>query len=236
MDFITFFELPLEEKIPALYKHGTFVVSIRYYGYKINLYMIDGHYVEVFYNHKLDKIEKIERSGYSRSIVTLKSGRELELRGSNDVNDDNKGIIVTVEGLGRVDLKWEDFESVTFKDAPGSGMSYSEFNSPQKIVAKVEVDNGDVLEGEIVYDLDEEYSFEVLNGRDDDTKYVIPFRNIKSIEPRSADRATVELKDSSTIVLEDSQDVSEKNQGILVKTGSDNVYVPWERVRKVTMR
>ena len=60
MDFITFFDLPLEEKIPVLYREGTFVVSIRYYGYKINLYMIDGHYVEVFYNHKLDLIEKIE--------------------------------------------------------------------------------------------------------------------------------------------------------------------------------
>jgi len=60
MDFITFFELPLEEKIQTLYKEGTFVVSIRYYGYKINLYMIDGHYMEVFYNHKFDRIEKIE--------------------------------------------------------------------------------------------------------------------------------------------------------------------------------
>ena len=60
MDFIVFLELPLEEKIQTLYKEGTFVVSIRYYGYKINLYMIDGHYVEVFYNHKRDLIEKIE--------------------------------------------------------------------------------------------------------------------------------------------------------------------------------
>ena len=60
MNFITFFELPLQEKIQTLYKEGSFVVSIRYYGYKVNLYMIDGHYVEAFYNHKLDRIEKIE--------------------------------------------------------------------------------------------------------------------------------------------------------------------------------
>ena len=60
MDFITFLELPLEEKIVALYREGTFIVSIRYYGYKVNLYTFEGHYVEAFYNHKLDKIEKIE--------------------------------------------------------------------------------------------------------------------------------------------------------------------------------
>jgi len=60
MDFISFLEQSLNEKIQTLYKEGSFIVSIRYYGYKINLYMLDGHYVEVFYNHKLDRIEKIE--------------------------------------------------------------------------------------------------------------------------------------------------------------------------------
>ena len=55
-----FNQLPLKEKIDLLYKEGTFIVSIRYYGYKINLYLLTNFYVEVFYNHKLDKIEKIE--------------------------------------------------------------------------------------------------------------------------------------------------------------------------------
>ncbi|MEQ9405852.1 MAG: hypothetical protein RIM99_19830 [Cyclobacteriaceae bacterium] len=181
------------------------------------------------------KIESIERDGYSRSIVRLKSGRELELRGSNDVNDDNKGIIVTIPGFGRIDLEWEDFDKVTFKDAPGSGSDFDSF-VVEKIKGRVVVDNGDVHEGEIVYDLDEEYTFEVLNGEDDDTKYIIPFRNIKSIEPRSSDRATVELKNGKTIVMEDAQDVSERNQGVLVKTGSDKVYIPWDRVEKITLR
>ena len=52
--------LPLRQKIKVLYDHGSFVVAIRYYGYKINLYLIGKYYVEVFYNHKLDCIEKIE--------------------------------------------------------------------------------------------------------------------------------------------------------------------------------
>ena len=52
--------LSFREKIRALYEEGTFVVSIRYYGYKINLYLYKEQYVEVFYNHKLDLIERIE--------------------------------------------------------------------------------------------------------------------------------------------------------------------------------
>jgi len=51
--------LTMRNKIDHLYREGTFVVSIRYYGYKINLYLLEDYYVEVFYNHKDDRIEKI---------------------------------------------------------------------------------------------------------------------------------------------------------------------------------
>ena len=55
-----FFSLELNDRIQTLFKEGTFVVSIRYYRYKINLYLLSNFYIEVFYNHKLDKIERIE--------------------------------------------------------------------------------------------------------------------------------------------------------------------------------
>ncbi len=55
-----FMLLPLAEKIGLLYREGTFVVAIRYYGHKVNLYLINGFYVEAFYNHKLDKIDRID--------------------------------------------------------------------------------------------------------------------------------------------------------------------------------
>jgi hypothetical protein len=52
-------QLPLEDRISMLYERGTFVMSIRYYGYKINLYLMGNLYLEVFVNHKLSSIEKI---------------------------------------------------------------------------------------------------------------------------------------------------------------------------------
>lgn len=62
---------PLEKKIKLLYTEGTFVLDIRYYGYKVNLYLLCNFYVEVFYNHKLDKIEKIEPMDHSSSRVNF---------------------------------------------------------------------------------------------------------------------------------------------------------------------
>lgn len=55
-----FAKLPLNRKIQTLYLEATFVVAIRYYGHKVNLYLLENEYVEVFYNHKLDKIDKID--------------------------------------------------------------------------------------------------------------------------------------------------------------------------------
>lgn len=76
-----FTRLTLEDKVQCLYRKATFVVAIRYYGYKINLYLLDNYYVEVFYNHKYDRIEKIEpmernstREKFYADQISLPSG------------------------------------------------------------------------------------------------------------------------------------------------------------------
>ena len=51
--------LTLDKKISVLYERGTFVMAIRYYTYKVNLYLLGNFYIEVFVNHKQCSIEKI---------------------------------------------------------------------------------------------------------------------------------------------------------------------------------
>jgi hypothetical protein len=59
MAWAEFSRYSLNRKIRTLYEHGTFVMAIRYYRYKINLYLLGGCYIEVFINHKEAAIEKI---------------------------------------------------------------------------------------------------------------------------------------------------------------------------------
>lgn len=177
------------------------------------------------------KIKSITNDG-SRSDIVLNSGREMTLRGSNDVNYENRGIIVTVEGIGRVDIPWKEFNKVTFKESKNSGKSYNDFKKPGPLEAKVVTKNG-TLDGRIVYDLDEEWDIEVLHGKDDRSEYVIPFRNIKSITPRGYQRSEVVLKNGTKLMLEESQDVSEDNTGLLVYEGKNPMYVPWEDVEEI---
>lgn len=62
-----FLELEQKDQIKQLYTEANFIVAIRYYGYKINLYLLHGSYLEVFYNHKLDRIEKITPLDFNHS-------------------------------------------------------------------------------------------------------------------------------------------------------------------------
>jgi len=57
----TFENYTVPKKARILYESGVFLTDIRYYEYKVNLYMLHNELVEVFYHHKKDIIEKIER-------------------------------------------------------------------------------------------------------------------------------------------------------------------------------
>jgi hypothetical protein len=59
MQILDFISLPLHDKIQLLYAEGSFVMSIRYYRFKVNLYLYQDHYVEAFYDPKADRISKI---------------------------------------------------------------------------------------------------------------------------------------------------------------------------------
>lgn len=52
--------LPLQKKITLLYEHAVFIMAIRYYNYKVNLYLLGNDYVEVFVNHKHASIVRID--------------------------------------------------------------------------------------------------------------------------------------------------------------------------------
>ncbi len=180
-----------------------------------------------------DKIGKIENRGNS-SQVYLKSGRSFQVSGSNDVNDSNKGIIVTVDGVGKVDIPWRAFKSVTFEDVEESGDSYSSYKIAE-LKGKVRQYRGGEVSGKIIFDLDEEWNLELLEGMDDELEYKIPFRNIKRIAPKNYNYAIVELKNGVELLLGDSRDVTESNAGILVfdSQNKEPLHIEWKDVTEI---
>jgi hypothetical protein len=170
------------------------------------------------------------------AMVKLRSGSETYLRGTNDVNHENRGVVVIVPRLGSVKIGWEDFDEVTFRSAPNSGRGYAEYANAAPITGVIQTRDGRV-EGRIAFDLDESQDFELLHGKNGDTEYLIAFRDIGSIRPKGLRRTEVELRGGLRIELEDGQDVTSRNDGLLVFTGARKpTYVEWRDVREIVLK
>jgi hypothetical protein len=179
------------------------------------------------------EITTIAPAGSGSARVGLKSGEELTLRGTNDVNSDNRGVIVVLKGLGTVEVGWRDLEKAVFRDPPASP-TYGEFDGGRRLSGKVRTPGGQVYEGEITWDMDESYSWESLDGEVDDIEYSILFQYVHSIKPAGSHGAEVRLTDDRSLVLEGSNDVNAENRGVMITAADGTTTVlGWEDVGQV---
>jgi len=185
---------------------------------------------------EMGKIASIARDGRKASEVTLKDGRTFRMSGTNDVDDSIRGIFVEDTRLGRVKVNWDSFDRLDFIEKSDSGPGYDDFKPSGPIRGTVTDEDGKTYRGRIIFDLDEEETWEFLNGNRYDVEYNIAFADIRSIEPRDRDSSRILLGNGAEVVLEDSQDVSDRNDGVLILAGDrdkDGTYLRWDEVRKI---
>lgn len=181
------------------------------------------------------RISSIERRSSSSSLVLLKDGKELVLRGTNDVNSDNSGIYVKSADYGRVRVDWSNFERVEFLRVPKELLpNYDDFDGGRPLKGTVYTEDGTEYKGSIVWDNDEHQTWEYLNGEFKDLNMDIPFSVIASIEKDSYSGASVTLKNGDTYVLKGSNDVDDDNRGIYITLDNGDVEeVDWYDFDKV---
>ncbi len=180
-------------------------------------------------------IHTIERAGRRAARVTLHSGESFTLRGTNDVNSSIRGIAVSDPALGEVVLEWSAFRRVTF-GAPQREISPADFDGGRPLHGTVVTEDGTSYSGRVVWDADEAYTWELLNGEDKGgVTYKVEFGHIARIE-KWGDGARVTLRDGRVLELEDSNDVDGGNRGILVEDGSRVVRIPWDEFRELRLR
>ncbi|HVS64015.1 MAG TPA: hypothetical protein VMT85_11005 [Thermoanaerobaculia bacterium] len=179
----------------------------------------------------MGQIRSIERKGGSASVVVLRDGRSMTLTGTNDVNDRNRGILVEDQRFGRVEIPWRAFRRVEFREADSSGPGYESYRSGGPLRGTARDRSGRSYSGRIVFDLDEAYGWEMLDGNDDEIVYSIPFGLVAKVEPLGSESARVTLRTGETLTLEGTQDVSDSNDGILVFEGGSTdeaTHIEWD--------
>lgn len=180
-------------------------------------------------------IVSIEKRGRG-SLVVTKSGRELFLTGSNDVDDDNRGIMVVSPEVGVIKFTWKAFRKLTFATPKTTGPSFNDFAAPNLVTGTVSRLDGNDVTGQIVFDIDETIDFEIIEGVENDIEYLVPLKNIRSITPKNYDYSEVVLRSGQSLLLGEGRDVTVKNSGVLVfpKGKKDPVYVAWRRINQIT--
>jgi len=180
------------------------------------------------------EITLVERLGSRGSKVTLKDGTTLELSGTNDVDGDHRGMIVLVPGFGTLEIDWRDVTRVRFSAPPPSPV-YDTFDGGYRLEGTVRTRDGAVLRGRIIWDRDESWSWETIDGDVDGIEYGLPFELVRRIEPQGDWAADVVLRDGRTLRLQGSNDVNEENRGILVLSAEETHVLAWGDVRRLDL-
>lgn len=173
----------------------------------------------------MGEIESLEQAG-NRTRVRLWSGEQYELGGTNDVDRGNRGIWIHDVRYGRVLVPWPAFERLDFDASAAevsTGPGYQDFSPGRAIRGRVERHGGSPVTGRIAWDVDEERSWEVLDGELVVEEGALPAR--MPVDDSEAASRPGEANPSSEAAprpgrVDDSMDVS-----IQVEVGGDGAAV-----------
>ncbi len=164
------------------------------------------------------------------------SENSLFLNKHDDVSQGNHGITIHHLSFGKLKINWENFISARFYVPLTSPKAYREFKVPKLIKGTVLTKSGASYEGQIIYDLDEIYDLEMLNGKNNEFEYFIPFKKIDKIIPQNDRFSLVLLKDGQQFVLGENSDVDSGNHGLVMKLEEGEAeFIEWNDINMIQL-
>lgn len=182
------------------------------------------------------RIRAISPSGSDAARVVLDDGTTRVLEGSNDVNDENRDILVADPAFGEARVEWEELESVEFTTA-AVRPDFGAFDGGHRIRGTVYARGGETHTGLIRWDNDEEFTWELLDGRlPGGVDLDVEFGAIRLIERTGPEGVRITLVDGRTFDLGESNDVDDGNKGIYVERSDGAlVLIPWDRFERAEL-
>jgi hypothetical protein len=200
--------------------------------------------------------------GRVSSIRPLEDGARITLSDGSEVAPPERiaadwgrpRLQISDPGLGMVDVEWDAVEEVRFHP-PATPTTAEDFDGGHRLRGTVVTTDSTELTGWIRWDADEEYSWEILDGRDGALTFDVEFAQVAAIQrtielsvgvsddlteadvqEHRREGARVTLRDGRTFTLDGSNDVNGDNEGILVLedgsgTSPDDPEARWVMVR-----
>jgi hypothetical protein len=131
-------------------------------------------------------------------------------------------------------MPWNEVAELRLHPTASTGVGDA-FTGARRLRGVVVAQSGERHAGWIRWDNDEEYGWELLNGRDGNRTLAIELGHVREIRRRSARNAEVTLHDGRTFDLDGSNDVGFGNKGVIVELDDGTLrFVDWVRLGQVT--
>lgn len=197
--------------------------------------LISGRQQGVKIDIEFKDIAQLKTQG-NGSLIELKSGKSVFLNDHDDVSRGNHGIGIKNPAFGTLFFDWKNFISADFAVPAKAPQQYDDFQRPQLLSGAVFTKIGARHSGELVYDLDEKYNIEFLNGENNGFEYYIPLKQVTRIEPQNDKFSTVYLKGGRQFLLGNNSDVNANNHGlILTPANGIAAYFAWKDIKRIEL-
>ncbi len=174
---------------------------------------LNGNYSKGSFSIPFNQITEITKSA-NGCLLQLKSGSafkagadylELFRDLSCDIGPENRGIVLNKDSVGKICIQWKNFKQVRFfeKRWINTGMKPEiYFPYPEKLCGVIKTKDGKTYHGKFAYNIYKEININYLAGFDqEDLYYLIPFWNIRKIEPLNEFQTKIQFKNKSKIIL-----------------------------------
>ncbi len=194
-------------------------------------------------NISLNKIKKLyafkgKNGNHTFGLIPLVSPNDDPADAQINALYPVENITINMPNIGSVCVSRAQFEELTIIPISELNLlSYDDFPSPQAIKGEVVTRSGQTFAGNLAYDLDESYEFEVLDGKNNTISYRIPFRYIRSIAPKNYKYSFITLRNNSQLSLGETCDVNQDNNGIIIfRNGQNPVYILWSEIKEINLK
>lgn len=224
-------------------KNGNYTGTIEWdHQERIGNDILDGINEQGKHQIPFNDILSIEKK-LDKCLVVLNNGDKLYLRSgflelfsdfSNDLNSENRGIIITDKEIGKIDIRWSEFKKVTFHTQNKDEIILSK-NIPKKLEGEITTSSGQKYRGKIIYNLYKDLNINYLIGKDINySVYKMPLENISMISRKNTEFSIITLKNSKQILLGNSHDFSDNNDGLIVFDNNNKPkYLSWNEVKEI---
>ena len=195
---------------------------------------LDGSDATQEYEIKFADIVSIEKDNNSSTVV-LRNGKTLSLTGTNDVDQSNRGIWLDHPNLGRLEINWKQLQKLNIKPVTVDWLNFDDYAAMvHPMAGTITLRSGETVKAvQIIYDLNQQSQFELLEAKINGANRQLPFRLVKKLTVKNEQSVDLLLRDGSVLVAYGTHSVNRDNIGLLITSADQQQWLQWKDIQAI---